>query len=227
MAGESEILRKWLRDGLKKPGKRQLELAKKLGYQNNSPVAKMIAGRQQIRADQLPTIAAYIEEIVPSQFRVDRSAKSEEGMFLVGRIDSASWRDISMVEPAVRTDISKYVEGAYAFVKQEAYKVVDDSADAFAARGEYVIAVDYEAVGLDPEHDDIVIVILRQAVAGNDGAPRELSNVTMRKVEKRGSKLVLLSLSPLHPGFISYNPERMTLRYVVGKALYRARQPRT
>jgi len=219
MAGELEILRAWLKAGLKKPGKRQLELAKLLNYRNNSAVAKMVSGRQQIRIDQLPIIAAYIEETIPPQFLIQpvtKTGTSEDSVFLVGKIDSSSWR-LAVGQPVLKTNIPKYAENPYILAKQEAFLIDDDSCEPFARRGEYVLTVDFEEVELLPQTDDIVVTVEKRDFDG-----QLFVRVSMRRVVQKGRELILVPLS----GPAAAIPiNAVSIRYVIGKALYNARLP--
>jgi hypothetical protein len=222
MAGELEILRQWLESGLKKvkrTGKTQLGLAKLLGYRNNSAVAKMASGLQQIRIDQLAIIAAYIEEPIPPQFLIQPAAKSgtgEDSVFLVGKIDSSSWR-LAVWQPVLKTNIPKYAENSYILAKQEAFLVDDDFCEPFARRGEYVLTVDFEEVGLLPQADDIVVTVEKRDFDG-----QLFIRVSMRRVVQKGRELILVPLS----GPAAAIPiDAVTIRYVIGKALYNARLP--
>jgi hypothetical protein len=58
------IYQQWLESGLSKPGKNDRELAKRLKL-HPSAIYKMIVGDRRILADELPTIAEYIEEPIP------------------------------------------------------------------------------------------------------------------------------------------------------------------
>lgn len=58
------ILRHWLKHGLSKPGKSKGGLARALG-RSNSVVSKILNGTREIKARELPLIAAYLGELVP------------------------------------------------------------------------------------------------------------------------------------------------------------------
>lgn len=218
MRRDAENLIRWLRDGLKKPGKTQAELAKKLGYETHSPVAKMLSGKP-IRAEQLPVIASYIEEPIPEKFRPQPApVAGAESVFLVGKVDSSAWREIAVGKPALKTHIPRYMAEPYAFVRQEAFQIDDDSSEPFAKRGEFVVTVDYESVGLEPQHDDIVVTMETREVEG-----RPETRISLRQIVQRGRSLVLL---PLCGPAKALSIDSVAVRYVIGKALYNARTPR-
>lgn len=54
----------WIRDGLAKPGKTQRGLASALGL-DPSAVSRLLTGGRQLRAAEIPVVAAYLESTVP------------------------------------------------------------------------------------------------------------------------------------------------------------------
>jgi transcriptional regulator with XRE-family HTH domain len=218
MARELEILRQWLENGLKKRGKTQAALGIRLNCKQ-STVSKMASGMKPIRIDQLPLIAAYIEEPIPEQFLIQLGTKSSAGaesVFLVGKIDSLSWR-LAVGQLPVKTYIPKYPEEPYVFIKQEAFQVEGDSGEPYARHGEFVLSVDYDEAGLLAQADDIVVTIEKRDF---DGVPFVRSR--LRRVVQRGRDFILIPLS----GPAEATPiDAVTIRYVIGKALYNARHP--
>jgi hypothetical protein len=61
---DSEELLQWIAKGLEKPGKNRSGLARALGI-NPSQITKMMDGKRRIQNDEIPIIAAYIEEPAP------------------------------------------------------------------------------------------------------------------------------------------------------------------
>ncbi len=60
----------WIRDGLAKPGKTQRGLAVALGV-DPSAISRLLAGTRQLRAAELPVVAAYMGAQIPSGFTPD------------------------------------------------------------------------------------------------------------------------------------------------------------
>ena len=54
----------WIRDGLAKPGKTQRGLATSLGV-DPSAISRLLAGTRQLRAAELPVVAAYLDSGIP------------------------------------------------------------------------------------------------------------------------------------------------------------------
>lgn len=54
----------WIRDGLEKPGKTQRGLATALGV-DPSAISRLLAGTRQLRAAELPVVAAYLDSPIP------------------------------------------------------------------------------------------------------------------------------------------------------------------
>ncbi|MBO6782586.1 MAG: helix-turn-helix transcriptional regulator [Alphaproteobacteria bacterium] len=60
---DSEIA--WIRDGLARPGKTQRGLAQALGL-DPSAISRLLTGSRQLRAAEVPVVAAYLENEVPA-----------------------------------------------------------------------------------------------------------------------------------------------------------------
>jgi transcriptional regulator with XRE-family HTH domain len=56
----------WIRDGLKRSGKMQTELADALGI-HPSGMAKIMAGKRRIKVEELPVIAKFIGQPGPGE----------------------------------------------------------------------------------------------------------------------------------------------------------------
>ena len=54
----------WIRDGLAKPGKTQRGLANALGL-DPSAVSRLLTGGRQLRAAEIPMVAAYLDSSAP------------------------------------------------------------------------------------------------------------------------------------------------------------------
>lgn len=54
----------WLQDGLERPGKSQVGLAKHLGW-NESQVSRMVNGERALRASEIEVIESYLEVPYP------------------------------------------------------------------------------------------------------------------------------------------------------------------
>jgi len=57
----------WIRDGLTMPGKTQRGLANALGL-DPSAISRLLAGERQLRAAEIPVIAAYLDSAPPASF---------------------------------------------------------------------------------------------------------------------------------------------------------------
>lgn len=60
------MFEEWVARGLKKPGKDQYGLADALNV-DRSAISKLIAGKRQLKADEIAKVAAYIEEAPPTR----------------------------------------------------------------------------------------------------------------------------------------------------------------
>jgi hypothetical protein len=217
MVDDSEILIRWLRDGLEKPGKTMAGCAHHLGYSSHSSVAKMLSGKP-IRAEQLPVIAAYIDEPIPPQFTGRPTFVGlNDPVILVGRIAFGTWRDTALAAAALVIDIPKYAVEPYLSIPQEAFLVEDDSAEPYARRGDYVLTVDYDAAGLRPQDSDPVVAIEERKLEG-----ARLRQIALRQIVERDGRLFLALMS----GGSAIPTDGIALRYAIGKSLFNARIPR-
>lgn len=55
----------WIRDGLARPGRTQRGLAAALGV-DPSAISRLLAGTRQLRAAELPVVAAYLDSAIPA-----------------------------------------------------------------------------------------------------------------------------------------------------------------
>ncbi len=81
----------WIRDGLAQPGKTQKGLATALGL-DPSAVSRILTGARQLRAAELPVVAAYLDAEPPAVFaapaapaRADRNANTASSPRAGGR----------------------------------------------------------------------------------------------------------------------------------------------
>jgi hypothetical protein len=61
----------WILDGLARPGKNRIGLARALGRQP-SMVTDLLSGRRALRADEIPKIAQYLDVVAPSPMGLAR-----------------------------------------------------------------------------------------------------------------------------------------------------------
>ncbi|MBT4907139.1 MAG: helix-turn-helix transcriptional regulator [Rhodospirillaceae bacterium] len=92
----------WIRNGLGKPGKNQRSLAGALGV-DPSAISRLLAGTRQLRAAELPVVAAYLEAEIPADFSPATTSKPTPSMEAPAptRTSGASTRDLPVMGTAV------------------------------------------------------------------------------------------------------------------------------
>ena len=91
----------WIRDGLATPGKTQRGLATALGV-DPSAISRLLAGTRQLRAAELPVVAAYLESQIPSDFSPDHTREPGRPAEAVPvRVSGPGTRDLPVMGTAV------------------------------------------------------------------------------------------------------------------------------
>ncbi|MEP4379777.1 MAG: S24 family peptidase [Alphaproteobacteria bacterium] len=96
----------WIRDGLTKPGKTQRGLAAALGV-DPSAISRLLAGTRQLRAAELPVVAAYLESGIPSGLTPESAASA--GIRTAAPVRPAGFgsRDLPVMGTAVGGSVGK------------------------------------------------------------------------------------------------------------------------
>ena len=91
----------WIRNGLTRPGKTQRGLATALGV-DPSAISRLLAGTRQLRAAELPVVAAYLESQIPSGFSPDITREPGRSAAAVPvRASGPGTRDLPVMGTAV------------------------------------------------------------------------------------------------------------------------------
>lgn len=93
----------WIRDGLAKPGKTQRGLAIALGL-DPSAVSRLLTGSRQLRAAELPVVAAYLESEVPFPATYALQSSKPPGHMVLPNAAAAPWaglRDLPVMGTVV------------------------------------------------------------------------------------------------------------------------------
>ena len=90
----------WIRDGLAKPGKTQRGLATALGV-DPSAISRLLAGTRQLRAAELPLVAAYMDSQIPSGLTPDRPRQSGTSPVAAARAPGQGTRDLPVMGTAL------------------------------------------------------------------------------------------------------------------------------
>lgn len=92
----------WIRDGLAKPGKTQRGLAHALGL-DPSAVSRLLTGGRQLRAAEIPVVAAYLDSRAPSSL-IEPGTTSPARTTVAARPETQPWvgaRDLPVMGTVV------------------------------------------------------------------------------------------------------------------------------
>jgi hypothetical protein len=159
--------REWLRRGLQQPGKSNAGLAKVLGI-DPSIVSKMLTGKRQIKATELPAIARYLGVPEPrSVYEGDGPLRPEVHLATltvpVTKIASGGvWREAGALAVHDRAMIPSVPNPKLAGLKQYAIRVEGSDTNRLFYAGDYAIFVPFEAVREKPRDGDLVEVERRR-----------------------------------------------------------------
>lgn len=105
----SEIFRDWIRTGLRQPGKTQIGLAQHLGIAHPQ-ITQLLNGKRQLKVDEVPKIAEYLERDPPAFPGVAGAGNSP------GPTAEAQLRSALLAFGVDREDLSRAVSAVRVFV---------------------------------------------------------------------------------------------------------------
>ncbi len=149
----------WIKDRLKKLGRKQIEMAKALGL-TPAEVNKMISGLRRIHADEVPEVARYLEMPVATilgliadpktlPLNVTESEMPIGPTRVIGEVEAGVFKDALEYEPAEQFDIYVPVDPRYRRMNRAALKVRGPSMNLLYSDGSYVIVVPTIELGED------------------------------------------------------------------------------
>jgi transcriptional regulator with XRE-family HTH domain len=184
------IILDWLRRGLEKPGKTQRGLAAALGVAPQQ-ISKLMAGGRGIDVDELPILAAYIEEELPPGLLGPLSAPL---IPVSGILSAGHWSQPGAGKIVAEQRVPPLP--GWSDLPQSAYLVGDDHASTLCPRGSVVTGVPYGQARGAPQDGDVVRLereVLLPLTGASD-APR-VFETTLRKIVRVGDSVALRSLS--------------------------------
>jgi transcriptional regulator with XRE-family HTH domain len=169
----AELYRNWLRVGLRQKGKSGRGLADHMGL-SPAAVSRMVSGERQIKASELPKIAAYLGTPPPGGIFPASKVR------VIGVVAAGIWREEGAMTAPTEHEIPVINDNS----EQEKYalQVADASISAFIQRGAFAICVPYFKERQELTDGDLVHVERRK---GN------LTETTIKKLAKtaRGFEL--------------------------------------
>lgn len=174
----NDELRAWANLGLKKPGRSKGGLAQALG-RSNSVVTKILQGERPIRLDEIPRIAAYIDEPPPAipgmDFRLRQEVEEVRESRLmpvttVGPVQAGAFIPIDEFDQSEPEVFYEPADPEFPRARRTAFDVIGDSMNRLEPSpilpGSKVIGVNYDDIGI-PLRDNMVVVVQQERDAGH------------------------------------------------------------
>lgn len=173
---QNELIR-WVAQGLKKPGKRKNELSRVLG-RSPSTVTDILKGTRRIAIDEIPLIAAYLEEPPPAIPGLEFKPRPElepvaEGRLVpvtvAGPVQAGAFMPIDEFDQSEPEVFYEPADPDFPRARRTAFDVIGDSMNRLEPApilpGSRVIGVNYEDIGI-PLRDKMVVVVQQERDAG-------------------------------------------------------------
>jgi hypothetical protein len=175
--GMNDELIRWVERGLDKPGKSRKGLATALG-RFPSAVTLLLKGGRDIKAHELPVIAAYLEEPPPAIPGLEFKLRPEvepamEGRLLpvtvVGPVQAGAFIPIDEFDQSEPEVFYEPADPDFPRARRTAFDVIGDSMNRLEPApilpGSRVIGVNYDDIGI-PLRDGMVVVVQQERDAG-------------------------------------------------------------
>jgi SOS-response transcriptional repressor LexA len=172
----------WIREGLKKPGKSKIGLAKALGKAPNA-VTGILQGWRQLKAKEIDIIAKYLEVDSPFIENVT-STPIIKTAYITGEVAAGVWSEPDILFEPIPTTVA--VDNRWPEKSVFLLRVKGNSINRQAKDGDLVLCLDIHAAPRDFQAGDWVI-------AERTGADGRIE-MTVKRVE--GSRLNGYKLSP-------------------------------
>mgnify|MGYP001022038939 CR=1 FL=1 len=147
----------WIVEGLKKPEKSKVGLAKALG-RSPSAITNILNGTRRLRADELARIAKYLEVAPPALVPRPMADRVIERIRVRGYVQAGVFREASEEEVAEDMFVTILRDPDVDPNHMFALQVIGQSINRQAADGSFVICLDVFHAPRRPMHGDWVIV---------------------------------------------------------------------
>jgi transcriptional regulator with XRE-family HTH domain len=167
----------WIKAGLKKPGKQKNELARAIG-RSPSTVTDIMNGKRRIAIEEIPQIAAYLDEAPPAMPGIEMRPRPEVALAAEGRlfpvsvagpVQAGSFIPIDEFDQSEPEIFYEPADPDFPRARRTAFDVIGDSMNRLAPTpilpGSRVIGVNYEDIGI-PLRDNMVVVVQQERDAG-------------------------------------------------------------
>lgn len=149
----------WLKDGLKKPGKDQAGLAKALNIKPPQ-VSRMVAGTRRIQIEELPIIARYLEQPIPSFFDGIRGVTPETDtahLRVVGTVPGVVDSRKNLKRRPGKATVTAILDPRFRELKPVVLHVNSTAMQRIAPAGSSIICLSYFDARRSLTADDVVV----------------------------------------------------------------------
>jgi hypothetical protein len=167
----------WIAAGLKKPGKQKNGLALAIG-RSPSTITDIMRGRRKINIEEIPLIAAYLDEAPPAMPGIDIRPKPEVALAAEGRlfpvtvagpVQAGSFIPIDEFDQSEPEVFYEPADPDFPRARRTAFDVIGDSMNRLSPTpilpGSRVIGVNYEDSAI-PLRDNMVVVVQQERDGG-------------------------------------------------------------
>lgn len=194
---QTEILRKWLRDTLKRKKLSQRALARHMEL-DDSEISRFLSGaRKHLTLEEIGLAADFLNEDLPQELFANKKLYVKKAA-LRGIIAAGILRATEMSVPAYVGNIPYLPTSIYSEYEQYAYQLMDDHAEDYAPPHAFVIFIDFAAARDAPRNGDIVRIEETHTISGRL-KNREITEGTLRRVEITRNGTILRKLSGTNP----------------------------
>jgi SOS-response transcriptional repressor LexA len=179
----------WIIKGLEKPGKTRIGLAKAL-HRSPSAITALLAGKRELKAREIQTVARYLEVDAPENVPLDTQHQISTA-FIVGDVAAGVWAEADVHFEPIPTTVA--VDTRWPPHAVYLLRVRGSSINRHAKDGDLVLCLDVHAAPRNFQHGDWVVAERRDA----DGR----IETTVKKVQGSRQSGVVLAPDSDDPAF--------------------------
>ena len=175
----------WAIENLKKPGRSQSELARRLGV-HPSAINKLVAGKRGLKTHEIPIAAEYFGE-APPDTELRLSTAQSAPVIVAGKVAAGVFLEADDMDQTAPERVWEPVDVRFPNARRMAFDVDGDSMNDLKPRpimdGDRVICVSFEDVAHEVKVRDGLIVVVERTRDG--GHTREWSVKQIELYEDR------------------------------------------
>lgn len=175
----------WAIENMKKPGRSQSELARRLGV-HPSAINKLVAGKRGLKTHEIPIAAEYFGE-APPDTELRLSSAQTGPVVVAGKTAAGVFREVDDLDQSEPARIWEPIDERFPHARRMAFDVEGDSVNDLKPRpvmnGDRVICVSFEDVADEVKVRDGLVVVVERTRDG--GHTREWSVKQVELYEDR------------------------------------------